>query len=242
MVHDLTCSEVQDRAPSFALDILEPQARADVAAHLLRCTGCAREVSGMQQSAAELLSLDAAGDGPHADYWQEPGAAAWDRGDIGEPHWEWQDPEDPDWDWYGPDGDGAPPRRSRVRVVAAVTAAALLVIGTALGPELTQIGRTQAVPTASATLQSGQNAVGSALFYGGAAPVLVVDLTLSGVSGPLYCEVVSTSGETVQLGSFKLFAGSARWAVRDNVAPASTSEVLIVDQRGRSLATASVGG
>lgn len=65
-MRDLTCLEVADSAPGFALDILEPEARSRVAAHLLRCEACRRTVTGMQESAAELL--DTGGDG-----WDERG-------------------------------------------------------------------------------------------------------------------------------------------------------------------------
>jgi len=57
-VHDLTCDEVRDAAPPFALDILEPSERADVAAHLVRCPTCRQEVTAMQESATRLLDLD----------------------------------------------------------------------------------------------------------------------------------------------------------------------------------------
>lgn len=57
-VRDLTCSEVADSAPGFALDILEPQTRARVAAHLIRCQDCRRTVTDMEESAADLLDLD----------------------------------------------------------------------------------------------------------------------------------------------------------------------------------------
>lgn len=63
-MHDLTCLEVEDSAPGFALDILAPEQRARVAAHLLRCDDCRRTVSDMQESAADLLDL-----GPG---WEQP--------------------------------------------------------------------------------------------------------------------------------------------------------------------------
>jgi hypothetical protein len=56
-VGDYSCRQVADSAPAFALDILEPVARARVAAHLIRCPECRVTVTDMQDSAARLLDL-----------------------------------------------------------------------------------------------------------------------------------------------------------------------------------------
>lgn len=107
-MRDLTCIEVADSAPGFALDILEPETRARVAAHLIRCPECRRTVTDMEDSAAELLGLDGS-------------PAAW--------------PEDyPDEYFEIP---AVRPARRRLRMVVTMAAAAALFVGTTFGPELT---------------------------------------------------------------------------------------------------------
>lgn len=105
-MRDLTCTEVAESAPGFALDILDPQVRARVAAHLIRCPECRRSVTDMEESAAELLDLDG---GPA--YFE------------------------PDWpvDYELP---AVRPGRRRLRTVVTMAAAAALFVGTTFGPEL----------------------------------------------------------------------------------------------------------
>lgn len=117
-MHELTCTEVADSAPSFALDILEPQVRARVAAHLIRCPGCRQTVTDMEESAAELLDLDA--------------RAGWD-----EPEW----PADYDL-------PPVRPGRRRLRNVITMAAAAALFVGTTFGPELSGHGTNRPIASA----------------------------------------------------------------------------------------------
>lgn len=55
---ELTCVEVQDAAPEFALDILAPGRRAELEAHLDRCSACRTSIDGMCRSAQHLLDID----------------------------------------------------------------------------------------------------------------------------------------------------------------------------------------
>lgn len=215
-MHDLTCDEVQDRAPSFALDILEPTARADVAAHLLRCAGCAREVSGMQESAAELLDLS----DPDGRF------EGWQAGGYEHPY----------------PGDEEPPRRRRFRLVAAMTAAAMLMVGTTFGPEIGATNAPRAIPVASAPLTSGDSPVGYVYFYGGSRPVLVVDVSGLDTKGRLTCAVAGTDGSTLRLGSFKLVGTRTEWAVTDRLPPSATADVVLLDPAGQVVASATVTG
>lgn len=54
---ELSCADVHDAAPGFALDILDADRRAHVAAHLIRCPSCRAVVTDMERSAADLLDL-----------------------------------------------------------------------------------------------------------------------------------------------------------------------------------------
>lgn len=105
-MRDLTCLEVADSAPGFALDILEPEKRAWVAAHLIRCPECRRAVTDMEESAAELLDIEG------------------------------QDPwTDEDWT-ARPDLPPLRSGRRRLRMVVTMAAAAALFVGTTFGPEM----------------------------------------------------------------------------------------------------------
>ena len=106
-MHDLTCVEVVDSAPGFALDILEPRTRARVAAHLIRCPECRQAVTEMEESAAQLLDLD--------------GSPEWEA----EGHWNESEELPP-----------VRPARRRLRMVVTMAAAAALFVGSTFGPEL----------------------------------------------------------------------------------------------------------
>lgn len=230
-MHELSCAEVQDRAPGFALDILDPESRADVAAHLRRCRLCCGTVSDMQCSAAELLDLDRTREATAA-------GLAWSA--AGWPDQPWTGDHWPDEVWAGT-GAGGPPRRSRLRLAAAMTAATLLFVGSALGPELAQGGGRAPVPVASAQLLAGAAPVGYVYIYGGSDPFLVVQVAGIPVSGQLICQLSETDGTVVALGSFKLFDGRAQWAARDGFPADATSAISLVDARHEAVAVASLG-
>lgn len=233
-MHELTCDEVQDAAPQFALDILEPSARADVAAHLVRCPGCREEVTDMQASAARLLDLK-------------------DQTELGPEQWvsEGRPPDRDASDLFVPDGyladyplDGDPdsPRvpigRRRLRVVITLTAVAALFIGTALGPELSRPASSPPRPLASAQLLQANRAVGMVNFYVRHLPA--IELAVRGVtaSGRLTCVLVGLDGRPVEVGSFKLFEGSGYWGYSTRIDPSLVASFELVDSSGRVVASA----
>jgi hypothetical protein len=57
LVGDLDCEEVLDQAAGYVLDIVEPDLRAELEAHLRFCPRCRRQVRAMKASADELLHL-----------------------------------------------------------------------------------------------------------------------------------------------------------------------------------------
>ena len=206
----LTCAEVHDAAPQYALDILESDLKAHVAAHLIRCPGCRAEVTQMQESAAELLDL-----GPD------------DQPPVAQPA-------------AGPDGllPAVPARRRRIRVTITVAAAAALMVCSALGPELEQrASRSNQIPAASADLLQAGRQVGGVYFFAGTAPALAI--AVRGLAGEtrLDCEVTGDDGRVVKLGSLRLYQGAGYWATTTRIDRSHLVSVELIDPQGRMVAS-----
>lgn len=248
-MHHLTCDEVQDAAPRFALDILDARARASVAAHLLRCPACRVEVSDMQESAARLLDLgpDAAGD---ARPWES--AAGWraaNASPVGQPPPdgpEWGEADRAGWDWAGApagttgDPGAVPAGRRRLRLVLTLAAAALLMVGTTLGPEFEQSRAGTGQVLGQAALLDGGRPVGMVYFYAGSKPA--IELEVAGLdTSRLTCETVAVDGTVVRLGQFRLYGGRAAWAAAESTPLTRLSSVVLLDDGGHLVAQAAVG-
>ena len=198
-----------DSAPAFALDILEPAARARVAAHLIRCPDCRETVTGMQDSAARLLDLD------------EPWAA--------EDMWADDDHE----------GlvDARPPRR-RLRVVLSLAAASVLLVGSTLGPELEQAARSPVDPVASAVLLAAGQPVGAVRFYAGTNPGVEVEVRGLPGKGSMSVVVVTREGMARSIGQIVVTKGQAEWFGADPVALTDIEGVALLDSKHNQVASA----
>jgi hypothetical protein len=188
------------------LDILEPSARAQVAAHLIRCDDCRETVSGMQDSAARLLDL----------------GSPWDPQD-------WPEPADV---------PPVRPARRRFRVAVTVAAAAMLLVGTALGPEIEQVASRSEGQLASAVLMAGGQPVGSVHLYGGPTPAIDVEVTALSAAGPLAVVLVTRNGKSQRLGQMQLAGGKGRWIGANPVAATDVNGLALDDQAGNILALA----
>jgi hypothetical protein len=213
-VRDLTCDEVSDSAPGYALDILEPEARDSVAAHIERCRICRETVIRTRASADELL-------------------------DIGEPAWDDQIwPDLPDVGMVA-----VRPARRRLRLALTMAAVMALMVGTTLGPEIEQAAVPKSTPTVSAVLVSGQQQVGSVeIFAGRPALIRVQAQNLGPTTGRIRCELVDSTGKVVSLGQFRLDQGRAGWAAPEPTGMGSIRAVTLVDGGGHLVATASFAG
>lgn len=214
----MTCAEVVDAAPQFALDILDPPARSDVAAHLLRCPACRDTVSGMQESAAALLDLDGA-DWTRPMLEPSPVAGCIDRCGPAHP---------------------ARSRRRRVRLVVTMATAAMLMVASAFGPELEASNHRPSAPLARAPLVTGEETVGYVNFYPGHTPTLDLEVEAPAVKGPVYCETVGTDGTIDRLGSFGLYDGRGYWSLNRPLDLGRLSSLVLVDEHGSLLASASL--
>lgn len=213
----MTCDEVLDSAPQFALDILEPGRRSEVAAHLIRCSGCRAEVTDMQESAAALLDLDGAD-------WNRP--------------LPFDEPLPLDEPWPAASGPIRPGRR-RLRVVVTLAAAALLMVGSTLGPELEATSSRPPTPVARAQLLDGTRPVGFVDFYSGTRPALELQVTGVSGKGQVVAETINVDGTVTRLGSFVVSDGRGYWALGSSIDLTRVSSLMVVDEQGRVLASAS---
>lgn len=218
-MNDLTCREVADSAPGFALDILEPTARARVAAHLIRCAGCRETVTDMQDSADRLLDV----------------GSEWAGSESARSDWEHE------YNWVD-EGEPAPlrPGRRRFRVALTVAAAAFLLVGTTFGPEIEQLTSTPEKPVASAVLMSGQQAVGVVRFYAGQSPAIDIQVDRIAASGRLSVVLISRDGTARKVGELQLGHGEAAWLGPDPVARAELTGLVLVDSGHHQVAAAAV--
>ncbi len=234
----LSCLEVTNSAPGFALDILDPATRAQVAAHLLRCDDCRRRVTSMQSAAAELLDLNR-GDGPPSGWRAESWSAGW----SGDPHdhSDWAAPEDADW-LEGSDGStpARRPVRRRLRTVLSVAAAALLVVGTTLGPELEQAASHPENPTVTVRLMAAGSAVGTVALFTGA--VEAIDVAVEGLSesGTMDILVVDRSGTATSVGQIEVSRSRGAWLGHPPVLLGSLTSLVLVDDQRREVASAAL--
>lgn len=209
-VGDFSCREVTDSAPAFALDILEPNARARVAAHLIRCPECRETVTDMQDSAARLL-------------------------DLGEP---WMEEA-----WPDEDGaiDSRPPRR-RLRVVLSLAAAAMLLVGSTLGPELETAARGPDKPVASAVLLSAGQPVGAVRFYSGTRAGVEIEVRGLAGKGSMSVVLVTREGRARQIGQLVVTKGQAGWFGAEPVALADVEGLVLLDANRNQVASAALAG
>lgn len=205
---DLTCDEVADSAPAFALDILEPEMRARVAAHLIRCPACRRTVTEMQESAADLLGVVG---GTEPDERDCP--AVYDAFDVR-------------------------PVRRRFRMVVSMAAAAMLLVGTTFGPELAQRPGPPGTLVGTGVLVAGDQTVGRVQFYAGRTPVIEVQAESLPTSGTLGVVLTYSDGTASRIGQIEVTGGHATWVGAEPPGRTNISSVILVDSTSHQVASA----
>jgi hypothetical protein len=243
-----------EATPGYALDLLDPRERRSVQGHARRCRSCRDHLAQAAESAAVLLSPGAGWMGascagpalPPADSRpadpalgsSPPGGTAPDPGAA----WAWDDAV---WDEPLP---ARTPRR-RLRVAAAMAAVVILVVGSALGPEVEQSSGEP--PLSEAVLVAGGSPVGSVRVFPGR-PRLV-DIRVDGLvapgsaaggsgtgleNGPVRAEAADARGRVVPVGTFQVRQGRATWVGAEPAGLAGLDGVLLVGPAGTVLASA----
>lgn len=223
----MTCPEVADSAPGFALDILDPATRAKVAAHLIRCDECRETVTSMQCSAAELLDLTGPTD------WDPPAwtAASWS------PEWDDDDLDQTGW----PDRRrGVRPGRRRFRTVVTMAAAALLIVGSTFGPELEQAASHPETATDTVELTASGVAVGTVRLFTGRVQAIDVSVRHLPESGTMDVVVVDRTGLATAVGRIEVARSRGAWLGHPQLSLAALTDLLLVDSGHRQVAAAAL--
>jgi hypothetical protein len=212
-----SCDEVRDAAAEFALDILTPQERSVIAAHLLRCPSCRAEVDAMSNVGDRLLELVPGTEPP----------LGFDKRVLA---------------GVRPDGRAHRGFFHHVapRVLAGLAAAAaavILVVSLSLGWFSGGAGSPAYRTLLTADFMQNGHEVGEVHVDPNSA---WLDMTVSGVRGAqkVTCELVHTDGQVSTLGSFDLVDGSGRWGAPDPGGFTGVAGARLVDDHGHVIATA----
>jgi hypothetical protein len=206
---ELTCAETQEAAAEFALKVLPRAGRSLVAAHLLRCDPCRREVEALTAIATRLLDL-VPGTEPPVGFDHSVLVRVTPR-----------------------------PRRAKtvaISVVAAVIVSVLVVVSTVAIMAGSDHPATPAAGVAAA-FRAGGIRVGS--FWAGGHPLWVsVAVHGLSMSGTVACQLVDRNGAIGTLGLFDLVDGTGSWAAPDPAGVGRDREARLLDGAGRVIATA----
>ena len=212
----LSCAEVQDMAGELGLGVLVGIERAAVLEHLEDCGSCQAMVEDMAELGDSLLLL-----GPEA----EPPAGfesrllqrAHERGRV------------------------VAHRRRRLAVsLAGLGVAALGATGLAVGLAVSGGSGFHVVPSSAlhqvggrkmavTVLSSHGVEVGQAFLYSGSPSWLFMTVDSDALHGMVTCEVQTTSGATVVLGTFEVAGAYHAWGSTITVAPDDIKTVRLVD-------------
>ena len=208
----MSCAEVRNASAEFALDILPPPLRDGVAAHLIACAACRREMDALSRLAGMMLDV-IPGTEPPLGFDRRVLAATRSRR----------------------------PRIRTALIAPAAIAASLLAAAIGfgltggLGGGSSSDGRSAPAPVVS-VLREGANVVGS-LAVAGQPPWVSVSVRGLAVSGPITCELVARNGSDATVGTFDLVRGSGSWAAPSGQATHDIGARL-VDEAGHVVAAA----
>ena len=234
---ELTCVEVMDAAPAYALGVADDDTTSAVSHHVQECRDCREEVTRMEDSAVTAarprFASEAGGsDRIAADTAADTGAA--DTGAAGT-RAAYTGAADARFDYE--EGFALPGRRRHLRRVAAMATIAVLVAGTALGGAVRIASVDSGTPGSTSRLYSGASTVGLVAVDGGRTPLIRLAVSGLEVSGPVSVESLSPDGSLNLLGSFPLHDGRGYWQGRATVEVSAASALLLTDPVGGVVAT-----
>jgi hypothetical protein len=259
---DMTCAGLADVAAELALGVLTGRERAMAVAHLDNCDTCREDVRQLMATGEQLLELLPSAE-PSAGFETrvlerlglpmpapEPTRprrhhAPWPTGPA-----QGQSRPSGDRPRSGRPGDGQPRggqpsgtrRPGRLRRALAASAVALAVIAAGLGGWRLGVSTAPAavgpLTTASLVTSSHQD-VGDIFLYSGDSPWLFMSVEMpSGGDMPVTCQLVTTDGQVITVGSFRLADGYGSWGSPDPGTVTPLSGARLVSANGNVLATA----
>jgi len=212
-VHEMTCLEVNESAPEFALGILTSEEHDSIAAHLRACPACRLEVESMQSVSDQLLDLIPGTEPP----------LGFDRRVLSLV------------------GSPLKPARRRFRMIATLAAAAVIAIVATIGVAIgADAGRTShpGPVLASAVLYQGSEPVGQVYVRAGNPPWISMAMRSVGADGKVTCEVIGKDGSVTKLGTFGFDYGRGSWSTPDPAIKSGLAGVRLVDDHGDVVASA----
>lgn len=217
----LSCAEVRELAPELGLGVLFGVERAQALAHAETCTSCRAVVGEMAEAADCLLGLAPELEPP-------PGF------------------EDRFLARYQP--TRRRPRRSNWAVPALAAAAVVVIAVTVATSSARGFGVTRPSTLhalggrslAGAALVHEGRRMGQVFVYAGTPSWLFMTLDTDGPPQHLTCEVRTSGGRTVVLGTFDVSAGYGSWGSAITVDPGHIRRVMVVNSAAQTVASATL--
>jgi Putative zinc-finger len=205
----MTCSEVTESAPEFALGILTPEEHDSVASHLQACPACRLEVESMQSLSRQLIDLVPGTEPP----------LGFDRRVLSRV------------------GSPLRPARRRFRIIATLAAAAVIAIVATIGVDAGRPSHPAPV-LANAVLYDGSQQVGHVYLRAGNPPWIMMTVHSVGTGGKVTCEVIGKDGSVTNVGTFDFEYGRGAWSTPDPALKSGLAGVRLVDDHGDVVASA----
>jgi hypothetical protein len=206
----MTCLEVNESAPEFALGILTPDEHESVSAHLQACPACRLEVESMESISGQLLDLIPGTEPP----------LGFDRRVLFRV------------------GSPLKPARRRFRMIATLAAAAVIAVAATIGVGAGRASHPAAPVVASAILYEGSQPVGHVDVRAGNPPWISMTMHSVGADGKVTCELVGKDGSVTNVGTFWFEYGRGSWSTPDPALGTGLAGVRLVDDHGGVVASA----
>jgi hypothetical protein len=221
---DPACQHVRELSAELALGGLDGRERAEVLAHVERCTRCQHELASLVDVADRLAGLIPSAEPP----------AGFETRVLRQ---------------LTPRSSSDRPRRMAPTALRLSAAAALVA---AVGLAGWAVGRHDARPAPAAvgpggarlltaSFVAGGRPAGQAVAFGGRHPWVAVEIDSGLGNRTVRCVLDERDGTTLGVGTFTLAGGYGYWSVPIGVAPSAISSVRLLDPDGAGVAAATFG-
>jgi hypothetical protein len=245
----MSCAEFADVAAELALGVLTGRERAEALAHLDHCEACREHVRQLTMTGEQLITLLPSREPPAGFETRvmerigltAPGRARAAPGRIGPIS---RVSRAISRLGHRVSRAGRPVGRPRRLLAAAAVAVAVIVAGlggwglrTATSP-----AAARSPLTSAALLSASRHTVGEVYYYDGHSRWIVMSVNMNtGLpSGTVTCQLVSTDGQVMTVGSFRLTYGYGSWGSPDTVSRGDLAGVRLIAANGTVLATATL--